>query len=108
MTNPSLLEALLEASAEYYSLDLKKKIQRGQRETIAKGRFCGGSVPYGYQSVDGKLVIDEKTAPHVRYVFEQYASGVPMKKIIDELNRRGVKTARGLPLTCNTFSRCAR
>ena len=100
-----LLEALLEASAEYYSLDLKKKIQRGQRETIAKGRFCGGSVPYGYQSVDGKLVIDEKTAPHIRYVFEQYASGVPMKKIIDELTRRGVKTARGLPLTCNTFSR---
>ena len=88
-----LLEALLEASAEYYSLDLKKKIQRGQRETIAKGRFCGGSVPYGYQSVDGKLVIDEKTAPHIRYVFEQYASGVPMKKIIDELTRRGVKTA---------------
>ena len=33
-----LLEALLEASAEYYSLDLKKKIKRGQRETIAKGR----------------------------------------------------------------------
>ena len=99
-----LLESLLEASAEYYSLDLKKKIKRGQRENVAKGLFCGGTVPYGYKSKDGKLVIDERTAPHIRYVFEQYASGVSMKDIIDELNRRGVKTARGAALTYTTFS----
>ncbi len=100
-----LLEALLEASAEYYSLDLKKKIMRGQRESIAKGRFCGGPIPYGYKLVDGKLVADEKKAPVVRYLFEQYSSGVPMKEIIDELNRRGVRGSRGGALTYNTFSR---
>ena len=100
-----LLESLLEASAEYYSLDLKKKIKRGQRENVAKGLFCGGTVPYGYKSKDGKLVIDERTAPHIRYVFEQYASGVPMRQIIDTLNRRGVKTTRGKPLSYSTFSR---
>lgn len=100
-----LLEALLEASAEYYSLDLKKKIKRGQRETIAKGRWCGGSVPYGYKAVDGKLCADAKTMPVIRHVFEQYASGVPMKEIIDALNRRGVRSARGGALTYTTFSR---
>ena len=100
-----LLEALLEAFAEYYSLDLKKKIKRGQRETIAKGRFCGGPVPYGYKAVDGKFVADEKTAPIIRFVFGQYASGVPMKKIIDELKKRGVRGARGGELSCTTFSR---
>ena len=100
-----LLEALLEASAEYYSLDLKKKIKRGQRETIAKGRFCGGPVPYGYKVVDGKLVADEKTAPIIRFVFEQYASGVPMKEIIDELKKRGVRGSRGGELSYTTFSR---
>lgn len=100
-----LLEALLEASAEYYSLDLKKKILRGQRETIAKGRWCGGPIPYGYKAVDGKLVADEKTAPIIRYVFEQYAQGVPMKEIIDELKRRGVRSSRGGELTYTTFSR---
>lgn len=100
-----LLEALLEASAEYYSLDLRKKIKRGQRENIAKGRFCGGTIPYGYKSLDGKLVIDEEKAPVVRYVFEQYAAGVPMKRIIDALNRRGVRGSRGGKLHYNTFSR---
>ncbi len=100
-----LLEALLEASAEYYSLDLKKKILRGQRETIAKGRWCGGPTPYGYKAVEGKLLADEKTAPIIRYVFEQYAQGIPMKKIIDELKRRGVRSSRGGELTYTTFSR---
>ena len=100
-----LLEALLEASAEYYSLDLKKKIKRGQRESIAKGRYCGGPIPYGYKVSDGKLVIDEKTAWVIRYVFEQYASGTPMKEIIDELKRRGVRGSRGGELTYTTFTR---
>lgn len=100
-----LLEALLEASAEYYSLDLKKKILRGQRENISKGKFCGGAVPYGYKAVDGKLVIDEKTAWIVRYVFEQYSQGVRMKEIVDELRARGVRGARGGELGYNTFSR---
>ena len=100
-----LLEALLEASAEYYSLDLKKKIKRGQRENISKGKFCGGTVPYGYKAVDGKLVIDEQKAWVIRYLFEQYASGVPMKDIVDELKRRGVRGGRGHELTYTTFSR---
>ncbi len=100
-----LLEALLEASAEYYSLDLKKKIKRGQRESIAKGRFCGGTVPYGYKISDGKMVIDEKTAWVIRYVFEQYAARTPMKQIIDELKRRGVRSNRGGEITYTTFTR---
>lgn len=100
-----LLEALLEASAEYYSLDLKKKIKRGQRESIAKGKYCGGPIPYGYKVADGKLVIDEKTAWVVRYVFEQYASGTSMKEIIDELKQRGVRGARGGELTYTSFTR---
>ena len=100
-----LLEALLEATAEYYSLDLRKKIKRGQRENIAKGRFCGGAIPYGYKSVDGKLVADEIKAPVIRYVFEAYAAGTPMKHIIDELTRRGIRSSRGTPLSYNTFSR---
>lgn len=100
-----LLEALLEASAEYFSLDLRKKIKRGQRETIAKGRFCGGPVPYGYKAIDGKLVPDEKTAPIIRHVFEQYAAGIPMKEIINELKGRGVRNSKGGELSYNTFTR---
>lgn len=100
-----LLEALLEASAEYYSLDLKKKIKRGQRESISKGKYCGGSIPFGYRLEDGKLRIDEKKAPIVRYIFEEYAQGTRMVDIIEELTKRGVRSSKGCPITHNTFSR---
>lgn len=100
-----ILEGLLESMAEYYSANLSQNVRRGQRETIAKGLFCGGQVPFGYRVREGKLVADEKTAPAIRYLFEQYAQGIPKKEIIDELNRRGVRSKSGKPLTYTTFSR---
>ena len=99
-----ILEGLLESMAEYYSANLSVNIKRGQRETIAKGRYCGGTVPYGYKAVDGKLVEDEKTAWVVRYVFDQYAQGVPMKEIISSLQDRGVKGRYGGSLRYGSFA----
>lgn len=98
-----ILEGMLESMAEYYSANLSVNVKRGMRETIAKGRWYGGALPYGYKSVDGKLVPDEKTAPVIRYVFEEYANGTPKKQIIEALARRGVKSPRGKPLCMTSF-----
>ena len=98
-----ILEGLLESMAEYYSANLSQNVKRGIRESMEKGNFCGGIIPYGYKVVDKKLVPDEKKAPIIRYVFEQYAQGVNKKEIIDELNRRGVRNRNGNPLTYTTF-----
>ena len=98
-----ILEGLLESMAEYYSANLSQNVRRGLRESADKGLFCGGNVPYGYRCVNQKLIPDEKTAPIIRYVFEQYALGVPKKDIIDELNRRGIRNRNGKPLTYTSF-----
>jgi DNA invertase Pin-like site-specific DNA recombinase len=103
-----ILEGMLESMAEYYSANLSVNVKRGQRETIAKGRFCGGSIPYGYKVVEGKLVPDEKTAPVIKYVYEEYARGVPKKQIIEALTRRGVKSPTGKLLGLSTFQRALR
>ena len=100
-----ILEGLLESMAEYYSANLSQNIRRGQRESVKKGTFLGGQVPYGYVVSDKKLVADDKTAETVRFVFDQYASGVPKMKIIAELDRRGIRTATGAPFTVNSFRR---
>ena len=100
-----ILEGLLESMAEYYSANLSQNVRRGLRESMDKGYFCGGAVPFGYKVVDHRLVPDEKTAPIMRYVFEQYANGVPKKEIIDELNRRGVRSVRGKKLTYTSFQK---
>lgn len=103
-----ILEGLLESMAEYYSVNLSENIKRGQRETTGKGLFCGGGVPYGYKAVDQRWVADERTAHIVRYLFSEYASGTPKKKIIDELSRRGVTGKRGGALTLSSFSETLR
>ena len=92
-----ILEAVLEASAEYYSLELAQKIKRGMRESALKGQFCGGGIPFGYKSAGGRLVIDEAKAPFVKKAFEQYAAGVPKKQIIEELNAAGLRNRNGKP-----------
>jgi len=98
-----ILEGMLESMAEYYSANLSVNVKRGMRETIAKGHWYGGALPYGYKSVEGKLVPDEKTAPVIKYVFEEYAQGTPKKQIIETLTRRGVRSPRGRPLTITSF-----
>lgn len=94
-----ILEAMLDGMAEYYSRNLSVNVKRGMRETIKKGRFAGGSVPLGYRLEDGHLYENEKTAWVVRYMFEQYAQGVPKKEIMDYLISKGVRSTRGSPLT---------
>lgn len=98
-----ILEGMLESMAEYYSANLSANVKRGQRETIAKGRFTGGVIPYGYKSVDGRLVADERTAPIIRGIFEQYAAGKPMKQIIDRLREQGIKSPSGGQLRYSSF-----
>ena len=56
-----ILEGLLESMAEYYSANLAQNVRRGLRESIAKGNFCGGNIPYGYRVENKKLVIDDRT-----------------------------------------------
>ena len=90
-------EAVLEASAEYYSLELAQKVKRGMRESALKGQFCGGTPPLGYKSNGGRLVIDEAKAPYIKKAFEDYAAGVPKRQIIDELNAAGLRNRNGKP-----------
>ena len=85
-----ILESLLEGMAEYYSAELSQKVTRGMHETLAKGRFPGGSVLFGYDLVGDKitgrhLVINEQEAEIVRTVFNDYNKGLEIKSILTEL-----------------------
>lgn len=98
-----LLEALIEASAEYYSMELSRKIKRGRQDGAMKGNFLGGAVPLGYKAENSRLVIDEETAPIVRYIFDRYSAGISKKQIIDELNEKGYRRRNGKPFTYTAF-----
>lgn len=102
-----ILESLLEGMAEYYSAELAQKVSRGMQETRRKGNFCGGPVLYGYRVENKKMLINNDTAPIVRWVFERYATGLSALEIKNELNNRGV-TYKGKPFVFNTLYRMLR
>lgn len=73
-----------------------------------KGKWMGGSVPLGYDSKDKKLVVNAVEAKTVRMIFERYLALRSFQKLVDDLNRKGVrtktraakgKTSGGVPIT---------
>lgn len=92
-----ILEAFLEAMAEYYSLNLSEEVKKGQLEKHEEGglqtRPC-----YGYDVLEKEniLVINEKESKIVKYIFEKYAiDHIPMLTIARELSKMGIKNKKG-------------
>lgn len=100
-----LLESVIEGMAEYYSAELAENVKRGMTENVLEGKWPGGVVPLGYKlDASHHLVIDEKTAPVVQYIFHAFTHGVMKKKIAETLNERAFLTRSGKKFTSSSFN----
>ena len=91
-----LLESVLEGFAEYYSVDLAEKVNRGMTENVLNKKCNGGTRPVGYVvDKEHHFQIDPLTAPFVLEAFNQYAEGATMKEISNYLKEKGVKNTLG-------------
>jgi site-specific DNA recombinase len=57
-----------------------------------KGIWVGGPVPLGYRSIDKKLVVVPEEAEVVRTIFTRYLAVGSMGALIEDLDRRGIRT----------------
>lgn len=57
-----------------------------------KGKWTGGSVPLGYDSIDKKLVINDVEAKTVRAIFSRYLALKSFQALITELDQKGITT----------------
>ena len=90
-----LLEAMLEALAEYYSKELAQKIRRGMEDNASRC-LVTGSIPYGYRrGQDGRYELDPDQALIIREIYGRILSGEKLIHIADDLNRRGFRTKTG-------------
>lgn len=89
-----LIEALLEAMDEYYSINLAEEVVRGMSEKARRGGTLG-KLAFGYRSEQGSAVIDEERAAVVRKIFRDFDHGIPVKRIAAELNECGILTSKG-------------
>ncbi len=90
-----ILEAMLEAMAEYYSLNLAEEVKKGMTEKALRGGYQS-IAPLGYRLVDKKLVIEPKEAEFIKMIFTKFASKqMGLRAIATYANDLGLKTKRG-------------
>ena len=98
-----LLESLIEGIAEYYSAELAENVHRGMTENALEGK-ANGRAPLGYKKgPDGKLVVDERNAKAVRFIFQSVLEGRTLKKIASALNKMGYRNSFGKPFASSNF-----
>jgi len=89
-----LIEALIEAMDEYYSLNLAEEVKRGMNEKFSRGGVVS-QPPFGYKMKDGIFAPDEVNAPIVQMIFSDYLAGMGAREIAMKLNDMGIRTTKG-------------
>ena len=92
-----LIEAMIEAMDEYYSINLAEEVRRGMTQRAKAGR-PNTYAPIGYRMQDGAYVPDPDTAPIVRKIYEDFVGGRGLLQISHELTTLGVRTRFGNPI----------
>ena len=90
-----ILEAMLEAMAEYYSLNLSDEVKKGMTEKATRGQYQS-SPPFGYKINNGVLQIIPNEAKIIKLIFEKYVSKeLNILQITKYINNLGYRTHRG-------------
>lgn len=92
-----LIEALLEAMDEYYSINLAQEVKRGMNEKFSRGGVVTAP-PFGYKMGENCFEVDEKKAQIVKMIFNDFVNGTGTRQIAIKLNDMGIRSKRG-----NTF-----
>jgi len=89
-----LLLSIMSSLAESESVSMSENNKWSVRHRFENGTYRMASAPFGYDAIDGELVINEEEAPWVRWIFYQALSGKTSGKIAQELNAQQVTTKK--------------
>ena len=94
-----ILESLLEGLAEYYSAELRQKIERGMHESALKCKAMG-RMPLGYRKgADGRYEINPDEAEIIKVIFDKYVQGGRLTDIANDAYAMGLRTRYGKPVS---------
>lgn len=89
-----LVEALLEAMDEYYSINLSQEVKRGMCEKFSQGGVISVP-PLGYKMGEKNFELDSDAAPIITMIYQNFLDGMSIWQITRKLNELGIRTARG-------------
>ena len=91
----SVIRALMLFVAEQERKNIATRTALGRKVKADNGGYSGGKVPYGYNVVDHRFVINEKEAEAVKSIYSLRSFGYSIRNIAETLNERGFRTQRG-------------
>lgn len=105
-----LMDGINEAFAEYFSVELAAKVERGMTQNCIEGKFNGGRLPIGFKKDEqGHIVLDPQGSEVVRYIFNEYANTtISMKDLAKELDAKGMRNVNGQYFSKSSLSRLLR
>ena len=76
--------------AQFERDNIRERMSMGKHGRAKSGKTNAWSrPPFGYDYIDGRLVVNPVTAPIVRDMFAWYLSGSPINQIVERLNTEG-------------------
>lgn len=72
-----------------------ERIRDKVRASRMKGMWMGGVPPFGYRAENRKLLVDEESAAHVRWIFARFLEIGSCTELAREVGTRGICTPRG-------------
>lgn len=103
-----ILESMLEAMAEYYSINLSEEVKKGMTEKAMRGEVQA-TPPYGYTVKDNVYAIIPEQAEVIRLIYDRILSGeTSFYRIAKDINTRGYRTRRGNKFQNRTIEYIAR
>lgn len=97
-----MLEAFTLCVAKMERENINKRTSGGRKVKASQGGYSGGRAPMGYKVQDKQLVIDQKEAEVVRFIFKHKFDGNTMIGTLNALNNAGYKTRNGKPFVIST------
>ena len=82
-----LMLSILSGLAESESVSISENNKWSIKRRFQNGTYKISYPPYGYDNVDGEMVINKSQAKIVRFIFAEILSGKGTHKIANELNR---------------------
>ena len=98
-----LLESIYEGMAASFIYSHRQNVLRGLKYN-AENCLYNGRKTLGHKGqVNMRYEIDTDTAPIVVKIYKDYADGVGMQEIVDELNGAGYRSVYGRPFSINSI-----
>ena len=86
---------ILVTFAQYEREVIAERIRDKMSASRRRGQWVGGTIPYGYKSVDRHLIPNPDEAKYVRMIFDAFARDKSPRPIAKWLNDAGVRTRQG-------------